>query len=103
MFTSSTKRENRKFHVVVAQRRQRNVQKKCDARAELLFCQSKPIVFLSFLSLSSSSSLLKLPSESLTWSRVESEKSKLTINLGNKKSMAKVSFEIEKSKSNIDF
>ena len=102
MFTSSTKRENRKFHVVVAQRRQRNVQKKCDARAELLFCQSKPIVFLSFLS-PSSSSLLKLPSESLTWSRVESEKSKLTINLGNKMSMAKVSFEIEKSKANIDF
>ena len=27
VFTSSTKRENRKFHVVVVQRRQRNVQK----------------------------------------------------------------------------
>ena len=67
------------------------------------FAYLNQIVFLPFLSLSSSSSLLKLSSESLTWSRVESEKSKLTINLGNKKSMAKVSFEIEKSKSNIDF
>ena len=42
MFTSSTKRENRQFHVVVVQRRQRNVH---DARAELLLCQSNPIVF----------------------------------------------------------
>ena len=37
---SSTKREIRHFHVVVMQRRQRNVQK--SARAKLLFCQSKP-------------------------------------------------------------
>ena len=35
--------------------------KKRDARAELLFCQSKPIAFLPF-SLTSPSSLLKLPS-----------------------------------------
>ena len=38
MFPSSTKREFRHFHVVVGQRRQRNVQKKRDARAKLLFC-----------------------------------------------------------------
>ena len=42
VFTSSTKRENRQFHVVVAQRRQRNVH---DARAKLLLCRSNPIVF----------------------------------------------------------
>ena len=41
-----TKREIREFHVEVVQRRQRNVQKKRDARAKLLFCQSKPIAFL---------------------------------------------------------
>ena len=35
--------------------------KKRDARAKLLFCQSKPIAFLPFL-LTSPSSLLKLPS-----------------------------------------
>ena len=34
--------------------------KKRDARAKLLFCQSKPIAFLQF-SLASPSSLLKLP------------------------------------------
>ena len=56
---SSTKREIRQFHVVVVQRRQRNVQKKHDARAKLLFCLSKPIFFLPF-SLPSSSSLRKL-------------------------------------------
>ena len=43
---ASTKREIRQFHVEVVQRRQRNVQKKRDARAKLLFCQSKPIAFL---------------------------------------------------------
>ena len=48
MFTSSTKREITHFHVVVVQWRQGNVQKKRDARAELLFCQSEPIAFLSF-------------------------------------------------------
>ena len=37
MFTSSSKRENRKYHVVVVKRRQRNVLKKRDARAKLLF------------------------------------------------------------------
>ena len=46
VFPSATKREIRHFHVVVVQRRQRNVQKKRDARAKLLFCQSKPIGFL---------------------------------------------------------
>ena len=29
---------NKHFHVVVVQKQQRNVQKKCDARAKLLFC-----------------------------------------------------------------
>ena len=41
VFTSSTKREIRHFHVVVVQRRQRNVFKRRDARAKLLFCQYK--------------------------------------------------------------
>ena len=38
------KREIRKFHIVVVQQLQRNVQKS----AKLLFCSSKPSVFLSF-------------------------------------------------------
>ena len=38
LFTFSTKREFRHFHVVVVQKRQGNVQKRCDARAKLLFC-----------------------------------------------------------------
>ena len=62
MFPSSTKREFRHFHVVVGQRRQRNVQKKRDARAKLLFCQSKPIA-LSPFSLMSPLSLLKLSND----------------------------------------
>ena len=33
------------FHVVVVRGQQRNVQKKGDARAEVLFCKSKPIAF----------------------------------------------------------
>ena len=56
LFTSSTKREIRYFHIVVVHRRQRN---KRDASAKLLFCQSKPIAFLLF-SLPSPSSLPKL-------------------------------------------
>ena len=49
VFPPSTKRGIRHFHVVVAQqRRQRNVQKKRDARAKLFSCQSKPIAFLPF-------------------------------------------------------
>ena len=35
VFSSSIKREFRNFHVVVVQQRQRNVQKKRDARAKL--------------------------------------------------------------------
>ena len=50
---SSTKHETGHFHVVV-------VHKKGNARAKLLFCQSKPIAFLPF-SLPPPSSLLKLP------------------------------------------
>ena len=45
MSTSSTKREIRHFHVVVVQWRQRNVQKRRDARAELLFCQPNLLLF----------------------------------------------------------
>ena len=45
VFVSSTKREIRQFHVVVVQRRQRNVRKKRDARSKMMFCQSKPIAF----------------------------------------------------------
>ena len=58
MFTFSTKREIRHFHVVVV--RGKKCTKKRDARAELLFCPSQPIAFLPF-SLTSPSSLLKLP------------------------------------------
>ena len=49
MITPSTKREIRKFHVIVVQRRQRNAQKNVmHVRAKLLFCQFKPIAFLPF-------------------------------------------------------
>ena len=41
----SRKRKIRHFHVLVMQRRLGNIQKKCDARAKLLFSQSKPIAF----------------------------------------------------------
>ena len=52
LFPSSTKREIRQFHVVVVQRRQRNVQKS-------VFCLSKSIAFLLY-SLPSPSWLRKL-------------------------------------------
>ena len=42
---SSIKREIRNFPVVVVQWRQRNVQKKRDARAELLFCLFNLLLF----------------------------------------------------------
>ena len=44
VFPSSINKEFRNFHVVVVQRRQRNVQKKRDARTKLLFRHSKPVV-----------------------------------------------------------
>ena len=62
VFPFSTKREIWKFHVVVMQPLLRNVQKLksvMHVQAELLFCQSKPIVFMPF-SLASPSSLLML-------------------------------------------
>ena len=70
VFPSSTKREFRHFHVVVGQRRQRNVQEKRDARAnyEAVVLLIKPIDFLSF-SLPSTSSLLKLPNRKLKLGR----------------------------------
>jgi len=67
VFTSAIKREIRTFHVVVVQRRKRNVLKKCAAaRAKLLFCQI--YTFLPFL-LPSPSSLLKLPNTKLQTDR----------------------------------
>ena len=38
VFTFSTKRDIRHFHVIVSQRQLKNVKKKRDARAKLLFC-----------------------------------------------------------------
>ena len=48
LFTSSIKHEIRYFQVVILQKQQRNVQKKCDARAKLLFCLSNLLHFLTF-------------------------------------------------------
>ena len=45
-FTFSIKRKIRHFHVVVAQKRQKNAQKKCDARAKLLFFLLKLLFFI---------------------------------------------------------
>ena len=59
VFTFSTKREIRHFHVVVVKWRQRNVPRKRDALAKLLFGQFKPIAFLPF-ALTSPSSLLPI-------------------------------------------
>ena len=59
VFTSSKKREIRQFHVVVFSVTARKCTKMRDARAELLFRQSKPIAVLPF-SLRSPSSLLKV-------------------------------------------
>ena len=48
--TSSTKLENRQFHVVVVYRWQRNVTKKLNAEcAKLLFCLSKHITIFSYV------------------------------------------------------
>ena len=62
LFASSIKREIVHFQAVVVQRRQRNVQDKCDARANLLInCfLNKLIAFFDF-SLPSRSSLIKFP------------------------------------------
>ena len=49
MFTSSINREIRKFQVVFVQKTAKKCTKKRDARAKLLFCQSKTIAFLPFL------------------------------------------------------
>ena len=67
MPTFSTKREIRHFHVVVVQRRQRNVQKSVMHVQSYCFAnRSKPIAFFPF-SLPSPSSLLKLPNESMEY------------------------------------
>ena len=47
VFSSSTKREFRHFHVVVVQRRQRNVQKEW-CTCKVVICQSKPVGCLPF-------------------------------------------------------
>ena len=66
VFTSSIKREMRKFDVVIVRcsdGKEIPYAKKRDARTKLLFCQSQPIAFLP--SSSSSLSLLKLPNISI--------------------------------------
>ena len=63
VFTSSTKREIRHFHVSCSRApTAMKCTKKRVARAKLLFCQSKPIAFLP-ISLPSPPLLLKLPSD----------------------------------------
>ena len=61
LFTSSTNREIRHFHVVGVQWRQRNVQKAW-CTCKVVFCQSKPVAVLP-CSLLLPSSFLKLKSE----------------------------------------
>ena len=60
MFTSSTKREIRHFHVVVVQGRQRNAQKSVMHVQSCCFANLNLLLFWPF-SLTSPSSLLKLP------------------------------------------
>ena len=60
VFTFSTKREIKAFSHRSRAVTARKCTKKRDARAKMLFCQSKPTAFLPFL-LTSPSSLLKLP------------------------------------------
>ena len=60
VFPSSTKREISHFHVVVVQRRQRNVQKSVMNVQSCCFANINPFALLPFL-LPSPSSLLKLP------------------------------------------
>ena len=59
LFTYSTKREIRHFHVVVVQKRAKKCTKERDARAKLLFCLLNVLFFLTFLL---SSALLDLKS-----------------------------------------
>ena len=49
LFTYPIKREIRHFHVVVVQKRAKKCTKNRDARARLLFCLLKPIVFFDVL------------------------------------------------------
>ena len=48
LLTSPIKRELRRFHVVVVQRRQKNELRKCATRAELLFRLLNLLLFLTF-------------------------------------------------------
>ena len=61
LFTSSIKHEIRHFYVVVVQKRERNVQKKCDARAKLLFSYKTYCFFFLTFSSPSASLDLKVP------------------------------------------
>ena len=63
LFMSSIKHEIRHFHVVVVQKRERNVQNKCDARAICCFV-CKTYCFLTFSSPSASLDL-KVPNISV--------------------------------------
>ena len=67
VFPSSTKREIRHFHVVVVQRRLRNVQKSVMQVQSCCFANLNPLFFFPF-SLPSPSSLLKLPLLVHSWS-----------------------------------
>ena len=58
MFTSPAKREIRRFHVIVVQRRQRNVQKSVLHVQSSCFANQIQLLFLPFSLLSSSSSRL---------------------------------------------
>ena len=60
VFTSSTKCEIRHLYVFRAVTLKKCTKKR-DTRAKLLFCQSKPVVFLPFSLTLASSLLLKLP------------------------------------------
>ena len=80
LFTSPTKREIRKFRVVVVQWQQRNVQTKCVARAELILCLFFiPIAFLTS-SLPSPSPDLRVPYDRFKkWKKKKKKRKKMKL------------------------
>ena len=80
LFTSPTKREIRKFCVVVVQWQQRNVQTKCVARAELILCLFFiPIAFLTS-SLPSPSPDLRVPYDRFKkWKKKKKKRKKMKL------------------------
>ena len=80
LFTSPTKREIRKFCVVVVQWQQRNVQTKCVARAELFLCLFFiPIAFLTS-SLPSPSPDLRVPYDRFKkWKKKKKKRKKMKL------------------------